>query len=78
MTNFPKGETIKKTNLQPLEVTHMKFAFYNVTSIHGFTSMLNFLCSKTIMLWIFPTATKRAPVRIIRFILITLKNEQHP
>ena len=29
------------------------------------------------MLWLFPTASKLAPVRIIRFILTTLKNEQH-
>ena len=30
------------------------------------------------MVWVFPTASKRAPFCIIRFILTTLINEQHP
>ena len=56
----------------------MDFVFYNITYIRGFTSMLIVVCAKTIMLWVFPTASKRAHVHIIRFILITLTNEQHP
>ena len=30
------------------------------------------------MVWVFPTAYKRVPVWIIRFILQTLNNEHHP
>ena len=30
------------------------------------------------MLWVFPTSSKQSPFRIIRFILKTLNNEQHP
>ena len=30
------------------------------------------------ILQVFPTASKRAQIQIIRFILTTLKNEQHP
>ena len=29
----------------------------------------HFFCSKNIMIWVFPTASKRAPFRIIRFII---------
>ena len=56
----------------------MDFLFYNVTSIRGFTSMLTFVCAKTRMLWVFPTAYKRALVSIILLILTTLNNEQRP
>ena len=40
MTTLPKGTTVDTTNLQPVELIQMNFALYNVTSIHGFTSML--------------------------------------
>ena len=69
MTTSPKVKTVGTTNLQPGELIHMDFAFYNVTSIRGLTSMLTVLCEKTKMIWIFPTAFKHYPVRIIRFVL---------
>ena len=56
----------------------MDFAFKKMTSIHGFTFMLTVRCKKNIILWEFPTAYKRPPVRISFFILTALKNEQHP
>ena len=56
----------------------MDLALYNVTYIRGFTSMLTVFYAKTRMLWEFPTLSKKSPVRIIRFILKTLNNEQHP
>ena len=55
----------------------MEFAFYNVNSIHGLTYMLNILCAKTRMLWLFPTSYKLSLVRITQFILTTSNNEQH-
>ena len=78
MTTFPKGTTVDTGNLQPGELIHMEFDFYNVTSIRGFTSMLTVVCANTRILWVLPTASKLAPVRIIRFILTTLLDEQHP
>ena len=56
----------------------MECDFHNVTSIHGFTSIITVVCSKTRMLWVFQTAPKRAPVRIIRLIMTTLMNEKQP
>ena len=56
----------------------MEFAFFNVNSIRVFTSMLIIVCTKTIILWLFPTESKQSHVRIIRLILTTFNNEQHP
>ena len=77
-TTPTKGTTIDTNNIQPGELIHMDFDFYNVISIRGFTSMITVVCAKTITIWVFHTASKRDPVHIIFFILTTLKNEQHP
>ena len=65
MMNFPKGTTVDKTNLQPVELIHMDFAFYILTSVQVFASILAVLFVKTIMLWFFPISSKRSPLRII-------------
>ena len=78
MKTPPKGTTVDTTNLQPVELIYMNFAFYNVTSIRGFTSMLTIVCAKTIIPWVFSTAPKLSPFHIIHFIQTTLNNEQHP
>ena len=78
ITTINKGTTVDTTNLKPGEIILMDFVFYNVTSIHGFTSMITVICAKTIILWVLTTASKISPVQIVRFILTTLNNEQHP
>ena len=40
--------------------------------------MITVVCAKTIMIWVSPTASKIVPVFVIRFILKTMINEQHP
>ena len=77
MKIFPKGTTIDTTNLQPGELIHMEFSFYNMTSIQGFTSMITVMFAQTIMIWVFLNATKRSPVIKIRFIVTKLKNKKH-
>ena len=52
----------------------MDFAFYNVTSVRGFASMLNSIFTKTVIIWLFPTEFKRAHVLIVLFIRSTLNN----
>ena len=69
MTTINKEPTVETINLQPGELFHVNFEFYDVTSIHGFTSMLTVFFEKIIILWVFPTVYKRAPFRIIHFIL---------
>ena len=78
MTTLPKGTDIDTGNLRPREIIHMDFAFYNVTFIHGFTSIPTIVCEKNRMIWLLPTASKWYPLRIIIFVLTTLKNKQHP
>ena len=78
MTTTKKGTTVHTSKIQPGELVTMEFSFYNVTYIRGFTSMLTVVCKKTRMLWVLPTAHKREPVHIIRFILTSLMNKQHP
>ena len=78
METFPKGTTLDTTNIQLGELIHMHLAVYDVTYIRGLTSILTGLCENTRIIWVFLTASKRVPVSIIRFILTTLENEQHP
>ena len=78
MTTINKGGGgVDTSNIQPVEHVYIDSAFYNVTSIHGFISMITVVCVKTRMLWVFSTASKRAPVRITQFILTKMMNEQH-
>ena len=78
MKDLTKGKTVDTANFQPGELIHMEFAFYNVTSTCGLTSILTAVGAKATILWVFTTASRQAPVCIIRFILTTLKTEQHP
>ena len=75
MTNPPKGTTVDTTNLQPGELLQMYFTLYNFTSIQCFTYIITVLYENIIMRWVFPNSYKRAPVRIICFILTKLKNK---
>ena len=56
----------------------MDFDLLNVTSIHGFTSMLIVFCENIRTLWVFPTESKQYLVRTTRSILGTFNNEQQP
>ena len=76
-TTLPKGTIVQTINLQPGQLIHTDFSFFNLTFICQLTSMLTVVCENTIIIWVLPTAYKK-PVRIIRFILTTLKNKQHP
>ena len=77
MSTFLTGTTVDKTYFQPGELVTIYLALCNVNSIFGFTSILTVVWAKTIMLWLFPTASKKSPVHIICLILTTLKNKQH-
>ena len=77
ITDLPKVSSIDTTNLKPVRLINTEFGFYAVTSIRGFTSILTIVCAKTSIIWVIPNAPKISPVRIIIFILTTLKNEKH-
>ena len=78
ITTFSKGTTVDNINFQPEEIVYMNFVFYNVTSIRGFTSMLNVVYKNTRMIWLFTNVSKWSTIRNINSILTTLKNEQQP
>ena len=78
ITALPKYTIFDASNLQPGELIHIDFSFYNVNSIRGFTSVITVICAKNRMIWLFPTSSKQYLVRITRFILTTFINEQHP
>ena len=65
MTTINKGTTVDTSNLQQGEVVHMGFAFYNVTSIYVFTSMITVVYEKTRMIGILPTTSKIPPLHIM-------------
>ena len=50
MTTFPKGTTVETSNLQPGELIHVYFYFYNASSICGFNSMITVVCENTRMI----------------------------
>ena len=50
MKTITKGTTVDTSNLQPGELVQMDFSFYNVISIHGFTSILTGVCTNTRMI----------------------------
>ena len=77
-TTINKGTAVDTSYLQPVELVYIDFSFYKITSICGFTFIITVVCAKTRILWVFPTASKITPVHVIRFILTTLMNEQHP
>jgi hypothetical protein len=53
----------------------MDFAFWNISSLHGFTSMLVIIDASTRMLWVFCTASKTPPMRIIQYFFNVLEQE---
>ena len=58
MITFPKVKTFDTTDLLSGELIQTDFAFYNVTSIRGFTSMITVVCGNTRMIWVLHTASK--------------------
>ena len=53
----------------------MNFSFFNVESIHGFTSTFAAICSATSYPFGFPPRSKCPPRDILKFIVTTLRNQ---
>ena len=50
MSTLPKVTTVYTSNIQPGELIHMDFSFYNVTYIREFNYTLTVVCTKTKMM----------------------------
>jgi hypothetical protein len=71
----PKGPTTSTSHLSPGQLLHIDFGFRDITSHRGFSSMLLIIDAKTCMLWIFCTANKRAPIKILSYFFSIMKKE---
>ena len=74
--NFPKGATVDTTDLQLVDLLNLYFSFFSVTYIRGFSVMFTVVRTKTKIICIFHTASKRS--LFICIILTIFNNEQHP
>jgi hypothetical protein len=77
-TKFTHPPKVKATLTQITrrgELLHIDFSFWNVTSIHGFTSLLSINDGKDRMLWNFPTASKRVHLEILDYFFGALSKE---
>ena len=73
--DLPRGPTMSTEFLRPGELIHMDFYFMNVTSIRGFTCVLNIVDAKTRNKWEFGTPNKPPPIDTVDFFLTQCKVE---
>ena len=71
--NLPKGITVDKTILRPVELLYMDFCFLEKTSIRQFTCALVVVDTKVRKMWIFCTPGKIHPLATVRYLLEQLK-----
>ena len=70
---LPHGPTMSTEFLRPGELIHMDFYFMNITSIRGFTCVLNIVDAKTRNKWEFGTPNKRPPIDTVDYFLHNAK-----
>jgi hypothetical protein len=75
MTTPPKGKVSSYRLTKNGHLLQIDFSFWNVTSVHGFSSLLSVIDGKDHMLWVFPTASKYLPVDLLNFIFTMLERE---
>ena len=74
-TKIPKVPTINVLKSPPRFMIQMDFAFFNVESIHGFTSTFVTICSATLCLFGFTSIIKRLPLDILKLPATIFKNK---
>jgi len=76
LTRLPRNPPIPITTLRPGQMLQLDFAFMNEKSVRGFTSYLSCDCVHTKYSFRFCTRHKRAPLDILRWIFLTLKQQK--
>ena len=74
-TKIPRGPTTNVSKFPPGFMLQMDFAFLNVESIHGFTSVFVAICSATSYPFGFPSISKRPHLEILKFLVTKLSNQ---
>ena len=72
---IPRGPTIDVSKFPPWFMIQMDFEFFNVESIHRFTSTFVAICSATPHPFGLPSRRKYLPLDILKFIVPTLRNK---
>jgi hypothetical protein len=77
LPQYKIGKTVTTDHLNPGELLHMGFAFWNMLPRRGFTAVLKIVdvCSRFI--WIFCTASKKPPINIRWWFNVNLRREHH-
>jgi hypothetical protein len=63
--------------MQPGELLHMDFSFWDILSHHNFTAVLAIVDATTCMLWLFCTASKKPPIHIIWWFFANLRRDKY-
>ena len=74
---IPRGPTTDISKFSYGFMLHMYFAFFNVESIHGFTSNFVDICSATSYTFGYPSRIKFPPLGILKLIFATLRNKDN-
>ena len=72
-----RGPTTDVSTPPPGFMLQMDFAFFNVESIHGFTSNFVATCSATSQSFGFLSISKRPPLGILKFLVAKLRNQDN-
>jgi len=76
LTRLPRNPPLPINNLRPGQMLQLDFAFMNEKSVRGFTSYLSCDCVQTKYSFRFCTRHKRAPLDILRWIFVTLRQQK--
>ena len=72
-TKFPRGPTTDVSKFALGFMLQMYFSFFNVESLHGFSSTFVAICSATSYSFVFLSRSKHPPLDILKFLVATLK-----
>jgi hypothetical protein len=77
MTQVCKGKTVDTSKLQPSELFHIDFTFWDVLSHHGFNAVLMIIDAKTIFVWLFCTSSKKPLLHNLWWFFAKIRHEKH-
>ena len=74
-TEISKGPTTDVSKFSPGFMLQMDFAFFNVESIHGFTSTFVAICYATSYAFGLPYRSNRPTIDTLKFFVTTIQNQ---
>jgi hypothetical protein len=74
---FKKGKTVTMEHIKPGELVHINFDFWNIVSRRGLTAVLTIVDACSRFIWLLCTASKKLPIRILRWFIANICCEDH-